>query len=148
MRKSGKWRFVLAASLALSLMASAQTARKAESAGPLPASFAGWQRDADKVSHDPAVADPANPGVLKENGFADFEQTTYTREGRKIEVKAARFADAGGAYAAFTFYRRPDMLTQALGDQGASQGRDILFYRGTVLIFARLDTVTAMSAAE
>src|SRR5512135_1571650 len=105
----------------------------------LPAVFAGWQKQEQASGRDPAQADPANAAVMKECGFTDFEQATYGRAGRKIEVKAARFADAGGAYGAFTFYRQPEMAAETIGDQAASRGREVLFYRGQVLVFARLD---------
>jgi hypothetical protein len=65
-----------------------------------------------------------------------------------MEVKAASFADASGAYGAFTFYKLPQMLTEQFGDQGASLNESVLFYRGNVLVQAKLDRVTAMSAAE
>src|SRR5206468_10183853 len=66
----------------------------------------------------------------------------------KMEIKVARFADAGGAYGAFTFYKQPEMLTESIGDQGAASNELVLFYRGNILGQARLDQVTEMSAAE
>src|SRR5688572_9250808 len=65
-----------------------------------------------------------------------------------MKVRAARFQDAGGAYGAFTFYKRPHMLIEKIGDQAASVNLQILFYRGNVLVEATLDRITAMSAAE
>ncbi len=120
----------------------------ARSTSLLPPSFGGWQKAKTKAGADPAQADAAYGPLFKEYGFTDFEDATYTREGRTIQVKAARFADAGGAYGAFTFYKRPQMLVEKIGDQGASLSDLILFYRGNVLVKAQLDQVTAMSAAE
>ncbi len=115
----------------------------------LPGRFAGWNKVLpSKTSRDPETADPVNAALLKEYGFKDFESATYTRPGRQIMVKAARFSDASGAYGAFTFYKQPQMLTERIGDQGASMNDRILFYRGNVLVDAVLDRVTAMSAAE
>jgi hypothetical protein len=72
----------------------------------LPPQFSGWQiSGSPKMSNDPAVADPANTALLKEYGFTDFESAVYAREdGRKLTLKAARFADATGSYGAFTYY--------------------------------------------
>jgi len=114
----------------------------------LPNTFSGWHRSAPKTLSNPAVADPANALALKEYGFNLWNSATYTRDGRTIQVKAARFADAGGAYGAFTFYKRPEMLVQKIGDQAASASELVLFYRTNVLVQAHLDQLTAMSAAE
>lgn len=116
----------------------------------LPQFFGGWQLQGTlQTSPDPAVADPTNPTVLKEYGFTDFAAGTYTQEdGRKLTVRAARFADASGAYGAFTFYKQPEMLNEKIGDQASSLNNRILFYRGGVLIDAVFDKLNAMSAAE
>jgi hypothetical protein len=115
---------------------------------PLPPEFAGWQKSLSQTSSDPAVADPVSAPVIREYGFTDFERATYTREGREMKVKAARFADTSGAYGAFTFYKVPEMLTEKFGDQGAALNNRVLFYRGNILVEATLDQITAMSAAE
>ena len=119
-------------------------------AGILPASFNGWQKDGAKnvISSDPAAADRADTAVLKEYGFSDAELATYTRDERKMQVKAARFNDASGAYGAFTYYEQPQMQTEKIGDQGASNNSRILFYRGNILVDVLLDRVTAMSGAD
>ncbi len=114
----------------------------------LPRDFAGWQMTASHSSRDAAEADAANAGLLREYGFTDFETASYQREGRQTTVKAARFADASGAYGAFTFYKLPEMLNEKWGDQGAYLNERVLFYRGNVLVQATLDRITAMSAAE
>ena len=116
----------------------------------LPQQFGGWELSGSpKTSMDPALADPVNAEVLKEYGFNDFESATYSRDdGRKLTVKAARFADASGAYGAFTFYKTPEMLIEKIGDQGASLNERVLFYRGNILIDAVFQRLSAMSAAE
>lgn len=115
----------------------------------LPANFSGWQKSPSSItSADPAAADPADADVLKEYGFSSAELATYTRGDRKMEVKAARFNDASGAYGAFTFFVQPKMQTEKIGDQGASNNSRVLFYRGNVLFDVTLDRVTAMSAAD
>jgi hypothetical protein len=116
----------------------------------LPQEFGGWEiSGTPKTSTDPALADPVNAEVLKEYGFNDFESASYSRDdGRKLTVKAARFADASGAYGAFTFYKTPEMLVEKIGDQGASLSERVLFYRGNILIDAVFQRLSAMSAAE
>jgi hypothetical protein len=116
----------------------------------LPQRFAGWQISGSaQTSKDPAVADAVNAGLLKEYGLTDFESGAYTREdGRKLTVKAARFADASGAYGAFTYYKMPQMLKETIPDQGASLNERVLFYRGNVLVDAVFEKLSAMSAAE
>ncbi|HXW90043.1 MAG TPA: DUF6599 family protein [Terriglobales bacterium] len=116
----------------------------------LPATFGGWQASGSPAtSTDPAIADAVNTTVLQEYGFRDFQAATYTREdGRKLRLKAARFADASGAFGAFTFYKTPQMLVEKIGDQAASLNERVLFYRGNILIDAVFERLSAMSAAE
>jgi len=118
----------------------------------LPGSFSGWQQDPSSLRHsnDPLTADATNAPVLKEYGFHDLDSATYTREGgRTLNIKAARFNDATGAYGAFTFYRSPEMFAETIGDMGVvSNGNRVLFFKGNILIEAAFDRVTAMSAAE
>jgi hypothetical protein len=116
----------------------------------LPSTFNGWTLSPAslKTSPDASGADPADFAVLKEYGFTDFQSGTYTRNGRKMQVKAARFADASGAFGAFTFYRQPQMQTEQIGDRAASNNSRVLFYRGNILTDVTLERVTAMSAAD
>jgi Family of unknown function (DUF6599) len=116
----------------------------------LPGQFAGWQmQGAAEISRDAAAADPTNAGVLKEYGFTDFAGASYSRDdGRTLKIRAARFGDASGAFGAYTFYLQPDMAREQIGDQGASFGKRVLFYRGAVLIDAQFSEETTMSAGE
>jgi hypothetical protein len=116
----------------------------------LPNEFGGWQiSGAAHSSTDPTAADPVNAAILKEYGFNDFEAATYSAsDGRKLKLKAARFADTSGAYGAFTFYKTPIMLAEKIGDGAASLNERVLFYRGNVLIDAVFQRLSAMSAAE
>ena len=115
-----------------------------------PRQFGGWQiSGSSRTSNDPAVADPVNAAVLKEYGFAGFESATYTRDdGRKLTLRAARFGDASGAYGAYTFYKTPAMLIEKIGDGAASMNERVLFYRGSILVDAVFEKLSAMSAAE
>jgi hypothetical protein len=116
----------------------------------LPARFAGWQVSDSPISRtDPEAADSTHASLLREYGFSEVENATYTRDdGRKLTIKAARFQDASGAYGAFTFYRTPEMQNEKIGDEGSSLGQRILFYRGNTLVDAIFDRLSAMSAAE
>ncbi|HKT89253.1 MAG TPA: DUF6599 family protein [Candidatus Sulfotelmatobacter sp.] len=116
----------------------------------LPPTFAGWQLQGSvHASTDPGAADPTNAAVLKEYGFTDLASATYTRDdGRTLKIRAARFADASGAFGAYTFYLQPDMTREQIGDQGSSLGNRVLFYRGYILIDAQFSQETAMSGAE
>ncbi len=116
----------------------------------LPSQFNGWSIDQHsiKIASDPAAVDSADAPVLKEYGFGESETATYTRGDRKVQVKAAQFHDASGAFGAFTYYLQPQMRTETIGDQGASNNTRILFYKGNTLVDAALDRVTAMSGAD
>ena len=114
----------------------------------LPKIFAGWDRTAVQTSADPNQADPVNAALLKEFGFTDLNSATYTKGDRKINVKAARFADASGAFGSFLFYRTPEAAPETIGDDAFSNGTRVVFYRGNVLVDVTLDRVTPMTAGE
>lgn len=122
----------------------------AKEPGVLPPGFNGWEinRQSVKTGSDPAVVDPADFAVLKEYGFSDFENAAYTRNGRSMQVKAARFNDASGAFGAYSYYVQPQMRVEQIGDAGASNNARVLFYRGNILVEVKLEQVTAMSAAD
>jgi hypothetical protein len=122
----------------------------ASSTPVLPKQFGGWQiSGSSQTSVDPAIADPVNAAVLKEYGFTGFESATYIRDdGRKLAIKAARFADASGAYGAYTYYKTRDMLSEQIGDGAASMNKRVLFYRGNIVVDAVFQELSAMSAGE
>lgn len=130
----------------------AQTAARATEQAPalLPQQFGGWQmQGSPQTSTDPAAADPTNAAVLKEYRFSDLASSTYTRDdGRTLKIRAARFADASGAFGAYTFYLQPGMAKEQIGDQAASVGERVLFYRGHVLVDAQFSQQSAMSVAQ
>jgi hypothetical protein len=121
-----------------------------QQAALLPQQFGGWEMQGSaQTSVDPAAADPTNAAVLKEYRFTDLASSTYTRDdGRTLKIRGARFADASGAFGAYTFYLQPAMTKEQIGDQGASLGQRVLFYRGNVLIDAQFSKESAMSGAE
>jgi hypothetical protein len=115
----------------------------------LPKQFAGWQiQGAAQASQDAATADPTNAALLKEYGFKDFEAATYkSDDGRTLKVRAARFADASGAFGAFGLYLQPGMAAEEIGDRGAWRSPRALFFRGQILVDAVFSQESAMSAA-
>jgi hypothetical protein len=143
--------FVAALLLAASsAVLSQSTPAPAKPAEPfLPETFAGWQSSAPQVSADASKADAPNADVLKEYGFTELESVHYTRDGNKLAIRALRFADATGAYGAYTFYRRAGMLPMTLGTEGSFDGNSrILFWQAGVLCDAIFDKITAMSASD
>jgi hypothetical protein len=116
----------------------------------LPTEFSGWQvKGAVARSSDPADADAANAPVLKEYGFQRLEKAAYSRDdGRSLAIKAAVFADASGAYGAFTYYRSDEMREETIGGQAAFLKNRVLFYQGNVLVDAVFDRMSVMSAAQ
>jgi hypothetical protein len=116
----------------------------------LPKQFAGWQiQGAAQVSKDADAADPTNAALLKEYGFTDFESATYkSDDGRTLKIRAARFADASGAFGAYSFYLQPEMAREEIGDQGASLTQRVLFYRGHIVVEAVFSQLSVMSAAS
>jgi hypothetical protein len=124
----------------------------AETSAPpiLPKQFADWQiQSPAQASKDAAVADPTNAPLLKEYGFIDGEAATYkSDDGRTLKIRAARFADASGAFGAYTFYLRPEMAREEIGDQAASLNQRVLFYRGQIVVEAVFSQLSVMSAAS
>jgi len=123
----------------------------------LPQQFEGWQmQGSTHTSTDPTSADPTNAAVLKEYRFMDLATATYTRDdGRSLKIRAARFADASGAFGAYLFYLQPAMTPDTakkeedkIGDQAAFLGQRVLFYRGNVLVDAQFSRESAMSGAQ
>src|SRR5271170_684324 len=128
----------------------AKTPEKVPAPPPiLPSNFAGWHLAAPATaSAAPEAADGANADLLKEDGFEQFASATYIRNGDKLSVRAMRFGDASGAYAAYTFYRRPGLPKQEVGYGGVFDGTRVLFWQSAIVVDATIDHLTAMSAAE
>jgi hypothetical protein len=134
----------------LLLMATAAGARPAPSPTPglLPENFAGWQKIEHRTGTAPAQVDAINADALAELGFTDYEQATYQRNGRKVNIKAARFANATGSYGAFTLFTHPGMWAEQIGGGAMVSNGHILFYKADVLIDAVFEKPTVMSVAE
>ena len=125
----------------------------------LPEAFAGWeQTGTEQKGYDPRQLDAISAAVLGEDRFADFEIATYKvidpntanpKDGqRTLTLRAARFADAEGAYAAFTYYRQARMQKEDIGQLAASLNERVMFLQGNLLVDAQFSQLTAMSGAQ
>jgi hypothetical protein len=115
----------------------------------LPETFAGWQiSGTPQQSTQASATDAGDAAPLAEYGFIRYEDAKYTRDDGALTVKAMEFADATGAFGAFTFYRRPTMSAVEIGGGGAFDGERVLFWSGTVLVDAKFEHITPMSAGE
>lgn len=129
---------MIAASSAFGQSAAPTTAPKGETL--LPADFSGWtESGAMKTGTAPAAVDPENADALHEFGLTDFADGTYHRGSAKLDLRALRFPDATGAYGAFTFYRKPDMKAEAIGNGGAGNSREVVFWSGATVIDATVE---------
>ena len=78
-----------------------------------------------------------------------MEKAAYTRDdGRNLAIRAAVFADASGAYGAFTFYYSADMGEENIGSQAAFLNNRVLFCQQNVLVTAVFDKMSVMSASQ
>jgi hypothetical protein len=140
--------FLLTQTLGAQSPSSSQRVVATEMAVPLlPESFAGFelQGKLDKTTA-PGTADAANAQVLVEDGFRDFASGSYKSSVNTVTIRAMRFADATGAYSAYTFYRVPGMAPEDIGKGGAANGDRVLFWNGATVVAAKFDHLTAMSA--
>lgn len=100
----------------------------------LPQSFAGWTGGGLST---PAV-DLSKADALREYGIKDTAQESYRRGPATMDAIAYRFADATGAYGAFTYLRRPGMhvLPQAkgVGQGAATDGQHTVFWAGVTTV--------------
>lgn len=119
--------------LSLSTLAIAAPAQNPAPSTPLlPPSFAGFTQTATL----PDANSPADAAVLHEYGLAQSGSATYTSGSRQLTIRALRFADATGAYGAFTFLRQPGMHPEPIGHEGAASVDHDLFWKGTTVVDA------------
>lgn len=124
-------RILLSTVFCLSTLALAAPAP--QSAPLLPQSFADWTQSG-AITAQPDAGDAA---LLHEYGLAQYSAAGYEAGSRHIAVRAMRFADATGAYGAFTLYRQPGMHPVAkLGREGAAAGPHYVFWSGTTVVDA------------
>ncbi len=115
----------------------------------LPDAFDGWvSAETSKTVTDPAQADPANAGALKEYGFNAAVEASYKREGQTLSLRALRFDDASGAYGAYSYYRQNGWPKEAIGTGAASDNKRVLFWVGTTVVDATFSQIGPESAGE
>jgi hypothetical protein len=124
----------------------------AENAHPeqslLPASFSGWALAAPaKTGTAPAAVDATNADVLSEYGLKEFSEGTYSHGGMNVTLRAMHFADATGAYGAYTFYRKPGMKPEAIGNGGAGDAHEVVFWSGATVVEATFDSGAPIASA-
>lgn len=102
----------------------------------LPKSFAGWAETGSSM----AATNAANADVLNEYGLKEDSVSSYHRGSSHANLRAMRFADATGAYGAYTFFRKPGMIPQMIGSGGACDAHEIVFWSGTTLVDATFDS--------
>jgi hypothetical protein len=116
-----------------------------EPAAPLlPAKFGPWQMEGTAPScPDCFHPDEAVVTVLKENGLTRANQQTYrqSNSAETLKLEAFQFADATGAYSAFTYLRGPAMkdlpADKRIGKGTASTGGgEFLVLSGTTVVRA------------
>jgi hypothetical protein len=115
----------------------------------LPKDFDGWSATAPIQSlTDAAQADAASAAALKEYGFTFGALATYKREGNTLTLRALRFADASGAYGAYSFYRPSGWPKEQIGSGAASNKNRVIFWKGDTMVDATFSRVAPMSVAE
>lgn len=123
----------------------------------LPPTFAGMHLTAPAATQTgPAAAasDPTHSALLREDGLLDSAQGTYIGTeaslgaGANLTVRAWRFGDATGAYAAFTALRQPQMRAQSVGVEGVSLADHYLFWTGAAVVDATLTRPDAHAIQE
>jgi hypothetical protein len=124
---------ILAASVFLaSALALAAPKPPVASQALLPQSFAGWTQTAPPTS----VSNAADAAALHEYGLSQSAAAIYASGEQHLTVRAFRFADATGAYGAFTFFRQPGMRVESIGHDAASSGDHFLFWTGNSVVDA------------
>lgn len=113
----------------------------------LPGTFGEWQASGPG---DPLIKLPDD--VAKELLASRNETQKYTAEGNAATVSAVEFADATGAYSAFTLLRTPEMRPCAAGnslgvDCAVSSGR-LLFWQGDTFVEIAPSGLKAVSASS
>lgn len=112
----------------------------------LPASFSGWvEQGAPATGASPTAIDASSAQVLTEFGLKNFAETEYRHGSGVAHLRVMRFADATGAYGAFTFYRKPDMKPESIGSSGAVNAHEAIFWTGATLVDATFDPSAAPS---
>ncbi|MEO6120226.1 MAG: DUF6599 family protein, partial [Terriglobales bacterium] len=115
----------------------------------LPLAFSGWQKaPGSPKGTNAAKPDPALTALLKETGNTAYERATYSRQGRNLEVKAFRFADATGALAAYSAMQNGPLAAEKFCPYAGSSGNRALMACTDLVVDVTFDKVTPMTPAE
>jgi hypothetical protein len=141
----GKCLFVVAA------MAALLTAAPKAAVPRLP-NFAAWRKAQSQFAPRMGWGLPADQAAaMQEFGLGSVERDTYARGRQQIQILAMRFADATGAYGAFTYYRPGNFHRFDLAqpqEAANSGGTRILFARGDWLIQVQLSQPNELTAGD
>jgi hypothetical protein len=115
----------------------------------LPEAFNGWvQAGKPVLTTDPAQADAASSGALKEYGFTYGEIATYKRDGETLTMRALRFGDTSGAYGAYSCYRQNGWAKEDIGSGATSIKNRVLFWKGDTVVDSTFSHIEPMTAGE
>ena len=127
----------------------APTSDKPGDGSLLPPAFSGWRKSPNpKKGTVPSTASPTHAALLIETGMVAYERASYTREGRKLDIQAFRFADATGALAAYSAMKNGPLATEKFCAYAGSSGNRALMNCTDLVVDVTVDKVTPMTPAE
>ena len=111
----------------------------------LPATLDGLHREADGDAGDglglmsAAGLSASDMAVASEDGLKRFAQSKYGNSNGKdfwvfVDVTVYQFGDASGAISAYEYFKKPGMRPEKLGDESATNGRDLLVRIGVNVV--------------
>ncbi len=115
----------------------------------LPQVFDGWvaAQPMEKLTAA-QQADPANAPALEEYGFTYGVLAEFKRENESLTMRALSFGDTSGAYGAYSYYRQNGWARADIGAGAASNGNQVLFWKGDTVVDARFSRIGPMTAGE
>jgi hypothetical protein len=108
----------------------------------LPKQFGAWQQATPTPEAATAAeTDSAMQAAFREDGIARVDAETYTRAGSSatVQLKAYEFGDATGAFAAYTYLRKPTdrpVTGLHLGKEAVEDGDAVLLWDGRTVVLA------------
>jgi hypothetical protein len=108
----------------------------------LPKQFDAWQQATQTPGATGAAeTDSATQTAFREDGIARVDAETYTRAGSNatVQLKAYQFGDATGAFAAYTYLRKPadrPVTGLHLGKEAVEDGDAVLLWDGRTVVAA------------
>jgi hypothetical protein len=109
----------------------------------LPKQFGAWQQatQAPGAAGTVVETDSATQTAFREDGIARADAETYTRAGSSatVQLTAYQFGDATGAFAAYTYLRKPadrPLTALHLGKEAVENGDTVLLWDGRTVVAA------------